>query len=113
MVDRKNWVEVKYLPITYVNQKAMVENAKALYLEGCGSLTLWAAACGIAPDAFYAMLDDEIDEGIYEKYKPHQTSYTLSSKDKSGRPITDNPTDSAIQTRNNNGNSVPSPSDKH
>ena len=71
------------------------------------------AACGIAPDAFYAMLDDEIDEGIYEKYKPHQTSYTLSSKDKSGRPITDNPTDSAMQTRNNNGNSVPSPSDKH
>lgn len=115
--DRKNWVEVKYLPITYVNQKAMVENAKALYLEGCGSLTLWAAACGIAPDAFYAMLDDEIDEGIYEKYKPHQTSYTLSGKDnntsKSGRPMTDNPTDSAMQTRNNNGNSMPSPSDKH
>ncbi len=112
--DKKNWVECKYLPITHINKKSMVGYAKELYLQGCGSLSLWSAACGVQPDVFYALLDEEIEAGIYTKYKPHQTSYTLSNKDsddKGGRPVTDNPTDKTIQSRSNNGNSLPSPSD--
>ena len=111
--DKKNWVECKYLKITYVNKKNMVGYAKDLYLQGCGSLSLWVASCGIDPEAFFALLDDEIENGIYEKYKPHQTSFTLSGDDKeAGRPETDNPSASTEQTRKNNGNSLPSPSDK-
>lgn len=115
--DKRNWVECKYLPITHINKSMMVNNVKELYLQGCGSLSLWSAACGVQPEVFYALLDEEIEAGIYEKYKPHQTSYTLSSKDvnssdnKGGRPVTDNPTEKTIQSRSNNGNALPSPSD--
>lgn len=107
--DKRNWVECKYLPITHINKKSMVNHAKELYLEGCGSLSLWSAACGVQPDVFYALLDEEIEAGVYEKYKPHQTSYTLS--DKGGRPTADDPSDKTIQSRSNNGNALPSPSD--
>lgn len=110
--DAKNYTEVEYLPITHLNKKSMVTYAKDLYLQGCGSLSLWAASCGISPEAFFALLDEEIDSGIYEKYKPHMTSFTMSSSDnKGGRPVTDDPTDSTMSSRNNNGNSIPSPSD--
>ena len=116
--DLHNWVECKYLPITHVNKNGMVGYAKELYLQGCGSLSLWSAACGISPEIFYALLDQEMEDGIYDKYKPHPTSYTLSSKDsdfdfckKSGRPETDNPSEKTIESRNNNGNNIPSPSD--
>ena len=112
--DKKNYVECKYLPITHLNKKSMVTYAKELYLQGCGSLSLWSAACGVQPDVFFALLDEEIEAGIYEKYKPHQTSFTMSGSDdnKGGRPKTDNPTEKTVQSRKNNGNALPSPSDK-
>ena len=110
--DTRNWVECKYLPITHVNKKNMVGYAKELYLQGCGSISLWSAACGIAPDVFFALLDQEKEDGVYEKYQPHQTSYTLSKNDNTGgRPETDNPTEKTIASRENGGNSLPSPSD--
>ena len=110
--DKTNWVECKYLPITHVNKGKMVGYAKELYLQGCGSLSLWSAACGISPEVFFALLDQEISDGIYEKYQPHQTSFTLSSDDKTaGRPETDEPTENTIKSKANNGNNIPSPSD--
>ena len=110
--DNTNWVECKYLPITHVNKTKMVNYAKELYLQGCGSLSLWSAACGIAPEVFFALLDQEIADGIYDKYQPHQTSYTLSNDDaKPGRPETDEPTENTIKSKANNGNALPSPSD--
>lgn len=112
--DTNNWAECKYLPITHLNKKSMVGYAKDLYLQGSGSLSLWSAACGISPEIFFALLDEEIDNGIYDKYKPHQTSYTLSKgsdDNKGGRPMTDSPSDKTVQSRNNNGNALPSPSD--
>ena len=108
--DNQNWVEFKYLPITHVNKKEMVTNAKELYLQGKGSLSLWASACGIAPDVFFSLLDQELEENIENKYPVHQTSYTLSNK-KGGRPTSDNPTDNTIRSQANNGNELPSPSD--
>ena len=110
--DEKNWVECRYLPITHVNKSQMVGFAKELYLQGKGSLSLWSAACGIAPDVFFALLDQEIDMQVEEMYPVHQTSYTLSKNDsKVGRPQTDNPTENTIKSRGNDGNSLPSPSD--
>ena len=110
--DSKNWVECRYLPITHVNKGNMVSNAKDLYLQGKGSLSLWASACGIAPDVFFALLDQELEEDVENKYPVHQTSYTLSSKDDTGgRPTADNPAESTIASRANNGNAMPSPSD--
>ena len=113
--NSKTYVECKYLPITHVNQAKKVGYYKELYLQGNGSLSAWIASCGISPDVYFALLDQEIDDGIYEKYTPHLTSFTMSGKDMdngAGRPITDNPTESTMQTRKNNGNAIPSPSDK-
>lgn len=110
--DKKNWVECRYLPITYVNKGKMVNYAKDLYLQGKGSLSLWASACGISPDVFFALLDQELADGIENKYPVHQTSYTLSASDnKGGRPKTESPSDRTMQSRANNGNNIPSPSD--
>jgi len=111
--DKNNWVECRYLPITYVNKKAMVGYAKELYLQGKGSLALWASACGVSSDIFFALLDQELEEGIEDKYPVHKTSYVLSKDDqKGGRPKTDDPSDKTIQSQANNGNAIPSPSDK-
>jgi len=116
--NNKNRVEFKYLPMTFVNKKEMVANMKDLYLQGKGSLTAWASACGLSPDVFYALLDQELEEDVENKYPVHQTSYTYSSKNdsttadnKGGRPTTDNPTENTVKSQNNNGNALPSPSD--
>lgn len=110
--DNKNWVECRYLPITYVNKNKMVSYAKDLYLQGKGSLSLWASACGISPDVFFALLDQELAEDIENKYPVHKTSFTLSSDDnKGGRPEEENPSDRTMLSRSNNGNEMPSPSD--
>lgn len=111
--DNSNWVECRYLPITHVNKSKMVGYAKDLYLQGKGSLALWSSACGISPDVFFALLDQELEANIEDKYPVHKTSYVLSSKDTSpGRPTTDNPTENTIKSRNGGKNSLPSPSDK-
>lgn len=110
--DKNNRVECKYLPITHVNKDKMVGYAKDLYLQGRGSLGLWAAATGVSPEVFFALLDDELESKIEEKYPIHQTSFTLSKSDgQSGRPETDKPTDRTIQSRQNGGNEIPSPTD--
>lgn len=111
--DNSNWVECRYLPITHVNKSKMVGYAKDLYLQGKGSLSLWSSACGISPDVFFALLDQELEANIEDKYPVHKTSYVLSSKDTShGRPTTDNPTENTIKSRDGGKNSLPSPSDK-
>lgn len=112
--DSKNYVEVYYLPITHVNKKSMIGYAKELYLQGKGSLSLWASACGIPSHVFFALLDQELDRDIENKYPVHQTSFTMSKNDsKGGRPEVDNPTNqSTISTKKNNGNEQVKPSTK-
>lgn len=112
--DYKNWVECKYLPITNVNKNKMVEYSKDLYLSGKGSLSLWAASCGISPEIFFGLLDEELESNIDEKYPVHATSYTTpgnKSDDKGGRPVKeDSKNPSTLQTRANGGNKMPKPS---
>lgn len=108
--DKNNPVQCKYLPITHVNKEKMVTYAKDLYLQGKGSLSMWAAAAGIDPDIFYALLDEELEEDIENKYPVHSTSFTVSDK-KNGRPKSDNPDDRTVQSQQNDGNNIPSPSD--
>ena len=88
---------------------------KTLYSEASGSLSYLVASAGINPEAYFNVLDEEIEDGIYQKYLPHMTAYTNSSNNTNdqvgGRPTTDNPTENTIRSRNNNGNNIPSPSD--
>lgn len=117
IADKRNWVECKYLPMTFVNKSKMVRYMKDLYLQGKGSLTAWASACGLSADVFFALLDQEKADNIEEKYPVHKTSYTLSAnnesalQDKGGRPTTDNPKEKTVQSKQNGGNNSPSPSD--
>ena len=112
--DNSNWVECKYLPITHVNKSKMVSYAKDLYLQGKGSLSLWAAACGISPEVFFALLDQELEEDIEHKYPVHLTSYTVSgNQDSGGRPVVEDSTNpNTAQSRANNSNNTPKPSNK-
>ena len=112
--DSKNYVEVYYLPITYVNRKEMVSNMKDLYLQGKGSLRAWIASTGMNPNAYVELMKVEIDEKFDEIFVPHPTSFTLSKEDnKGGRPENDNPTnESTISTKKNNSNNQPKPSKK-
>lgn len=110
--DPSNRAEVYYLPITHVNKKTMVNFAKELYLQGKGSLALWASACGIPSDAFFALLDRELEMDVENKYPVHQTSYTISSdsSDKT-KPTNDNPTNqSTIYSKSSGGNNLKRPS---
>lgn len=107
----KNKVEVYYFPTSFVNRKNFFEMMKGLYDVG-GSLSFLIASTGVDPDAYYSVLDEEIDSKIYEKYLPHLTSSTISKDDDvTGRPKTDTPTDNTVRSRDNNGNEIPSPSD--
>lgn len=114
-VLKLNYIDasVNYLPITHLNKKQMVGYVKDLYLQGKGSLTLWASAVGISPEVFYAMLDEELEADIENRYPVHKTSYTQSSKDinnQGGRPTNDNPTNAnTIQSKTNGSNNQPKP----
>lgn len=107
-----NYIDAKvnYLPITHLNKKEMVGYVKDLYLQGKGSLTLWASAVGISSDVFYAMLDEELENDVENKYPVHVTSYTQSNNDEGGRPTVDNPTnENTVQSKTNDSNNQPKP----
>lgn len=109
--NEKNRVEVYYFPTSFVNRKSFFDMMKGLYDVG-GSLSFLIASTGVDPDAYFSVLDEEIDNKIYEKYLPHLNSNTISKNDDiAGRPKTDTPTENTIKSRDNGGNNIPSPSD--
>lgn len=119
-------IKVNYLPITHINKGQMIGFAKDMYLQGKGSLLLWAAAVGISEDVFTSMVEYEIEEDFENKYPVHQTSYTLSKNDtssksdnttdnKGGRPTVESTgvkvtNENTIRSRSNNSNGVAKPS---
>ena len=110
--DPKNKVDIYYFPTSFVNRKEFFSMMKDLYGVG-GSLTFLIASTGADVDAYYSVMDDEIENNIYEKYVPHLTNATLSKEDRvGGRPKTDNPSENTLKSQMNNGNAIPSPSDK-
>lgn len=109
--DPKNKIDIYYFPTSFVNRKQFFDMMKELYTSASGSLTFLIASSGVDPDIYLSVLDNEIEDGYFEKYTPHQTSYTYNGDDVGGRPKTDNPTENTIKSQNNNGNNIPSPSD--
>ncbi len=116
----KDYIEVKYLRTSIINSDKMYDRAKELYTNGSGSLKAWVASAGFDPEDYLSLMEEELEEGIYEKFKPHMTSYTVSdSADKAnpegnmgGRP-SKNKEDlkqSGQRTRNNGDNKNPKPS---
>lgn len=110
-MNGENTVKVVYLPITYANRSDFVGFAKDMYMNGRGSLLMWASAAGICPDAFMSIMDYETAMDLENRYPVHKTSFTQSaSDDKGGRPTVDNPTNpKTVATKTNNTNSQPKP----
>lgn len=112
--DKRNKVEVYYLPTSLVNRQKFFDMMKNLYLEAGGSYTFLIAATGVNPDVYFNILDEEVENKIFDKYKPHLTSHTLSKDDKDGgrpeNPDSSNP--STLQTKANGSNAQPKPSTK-
>jgi hypothetical protein len=114
--DPNHYVKVSYLPCSIVARKEFTDQMKDLYTLGRGSLTAWVASTGIEPDAYFALLDEEIENDFETKYPPHLTSFTSSGKDNpsddpGGRPTESNPTNpntAASKTRGSNKNPKPS-----
>lgn len=110
--DNRNKPEVYYFPTSFVNRKEFFEMMKTLYTEAMGSLTFLIAASGVDSDIYLDTMESELNDGIFEKFKPHLTSYTITSEDTNEtKPTTDNPTQNTVRSRNQNGNALPSPSD--
>ncbi len=114
--NTKNKADIYYFPTSFVNRKEFFGMMKDLYTSASGSMTFLIASTGVDPDIYYEVLDSELEEGIYEKYLPHQTAWTSNGKteenSKGGRPETDNPSENTLKSQANNGNAVPSPSDR-
>jgi len=111
--DSKNRMEAYYLPITHINKKDMVAYAKELYMQGKGSLSLWSSCCGIPSNVFFALLDEELEADIENKYPVHKTSSTLSKEDQksAGRDQIDDPTnENTVISKTNNSNQTAKPS---
>lgn len=109
--DKKNRVEVYYLPTSLVNRKSFFDMTKSLYMEAGGSYTFLVASAGINPDVYFNILDEEVENKIFDKYTPHPTSYTTSGNGKVGRPTDDTSTNpNTLKSKANNSNNQPKPS---
>lgn len=106
--DKKVYMEMYYLPITHANRSESVKNAKELYTNGSGSLQYWIASTGVSPEVYLSLMDEEIEGSFDEKYKPHQTSFTISNKNSNGtKPTNDNPTnENTIKSKTNGSNEI-------
>jgi hypothetical protein len=111
--DKNNYIDIYYFPTSFVNRKEFFEMMKTLYMNASGSMKFMIASAGVDPDTYLSVMQDELDENLYERFTPHQTAYTYSAETEgeAGRPETDEPTENTIKSRNNNGNDTPSPSD--
>ena len=111
--DNRNKVDIYYFPTSFVNRKEFFDMTKDLYATCAGSLKFVIAAAGIDPELYLDVMDEELQEKIYERFKPHQTSWTSNNDtgQEGGRPETDNPTANTLKSQLNGGNNLPSPSD--
>lgn len=73
-----NYIDIKFLPITWLNKKDVYEKAKDLYITTGGSRKFYIAAAGFDPEDYLSICDEEIEDNFDEKYPPHITSYTAS-----------------------------------
>lgn len=77
----RDHIEFSYLRTSMLNQNVMYDRAKELYTHGSGSLKMWIATAGFDPDSYMGIMDEEIEDGIYDKYKPHMTSFTATAEE--------------------------------
>lgn len=117
--DKTCVMEVHYLPVTYSNRDKMVKYMSDLYAKGKGSLKAWIAASGFSVETYFALMEEELELDIENRYPCHKTSFTMSGKDANdadidqsgGRPSNSNPTnENTIKSQAGDSNNQPKPS---
>lgn len=73
-----SYIDIKYLPITWLNKDSMYSKSKDLYTLAGGSRKFLIACAGFDVDDYLSAMDEEIEENFDEKYPPHITSFTAS-----------------------------------
>jgi len=97
-IKPNSYIDIKFLPITWLNKKDVYDKAKDLYLTAGGSRKFYIAAAGFDPEDYLSICDEEIEAGFDERYPPHITSYTATDSadtanedgNLGGRPTKDN-----------------------
>lgn len=93
-----------------------------MFTIGRGSLAYLANCAGLSKEVYFAMLDEQLEEGVLDKYPVNATSFNTSgnnsdvdnqnkdSQNKGGRPTNNNPTnENTIRSKTNNSNKQPKP----
>jgi hypothetical protein len=114
-IEPSNYIDIKYLPISWLNKDSMFEKAQSLYTQGKGSLKFWISTMGVDIDDYLSLMDEELEEDLENKYPVHLTSATYSGKDdESGRPKMkeEDLKPNSMVTRNLNSNEHVKPSTK-
>lgn len=115
-IKGKEIVDIRYLRTSTLNQQRTYDMAKELYTLGMGSLKYWIASAGFDADTYLAVMEEELEEGIYEKFKPHMTSFTSNNDtvgNEGGAPIKkDSKNDNTAKSRGNGANNLTRPSTK-
>lgn len=108
------YVKIKYMNTSLLNQDKSYSMAKELYTLGMGSLKHWIATAqtGLDVEEYIELMREEKAEGLYDEFKPHETSFTMSGKSEAGREKKDDGdlTDSGANTRGSGGNNLERPS---
>ena len=89
-IKPKDYIDIKYLPISWLNKDDMFEKAQSLYTQGRGSLKFWIATLGVDVDDYLSLMDEELDEDFENKYPVHATSFNSNGRDindEGGRPL--------------------------
>jgi len=89
-IKPKDYIDIKYLPISWLNKDDMFEKAEKLYTQGRGSLKFWISTLGVDVDDYLSLMDEELDEDFENKYPVHATSFNSNGgdiNDKGGAPL--------------------------
>jgi len=114
-IKPKNYIDIKYLPISWLNKDDMFEKAQSLYTLIGGSRRYLVACAGLDVEDYFSCLDEEIELGYEEKYPVHQSANTMSSSDIRGGAPLKKEKDLSVGgkvTRNTNSNNQVKPSTK-
>lgn len=119
-LEPSNYIDIKYLPISYLNKNEYYTKMKDLFMTSGGSRTYMIAASGVNPYDYLSVCDEEREDGMDSVYTPHATSYNnpgsedTKEGDAGGRPLKDEKdmTDSGLKTKNTGANNVVKPSTK-
>jgi len=106
--DDDVYIESYYLPITHANRKEMIGYFKELFTHGGGSRQAWVSSVGVNSDAYFSLLDEEVEQDFDKKYPPHQTAFTQSGNESDDTKQVDNDTDNdnTIKNKNNGANPI-------